>query len=195
MFSTNARNGMLDAVGITHASLHTAYSSTGANEVTGGSPAYARKSATFAAASGGARASSNAPVFDVPASTTVRWIGYWDALTTGNFKGMVANGGTEKEFSVDLTAETVKVAAHGWSADQKIVFYGGTPPGGLSEGTVYFVRTPATDTFQVAATAGGAAINLTSEAAADCVVSAIVEETFAAQGTFTVSTANLNLNG
>jgi hypothetical protein len=195
MYSTNARNGMLDAIGITHASLHTAYSSTGANEVTGGSPAYARKSATFAAASGGARAASNAPVFDVPAAATVRFVGYWDAVSAGNFKGMVGNGGTEKEFAVDLTADTVKVVAHGWSADQKIVFYGGTAPGALSEGTVYFVRAPATDTFQVAATAGGAAINLTSEAGADCVVSAIVEETFAAQGTFTVSSSNLNLNG
>lgn len=176
-----------------YASLHTAYSTTGANEVTGGSPAYARKSATFGAAASGARASSNTPVFDVPA-TTVRFIGLWSAVTAGTFLGMTANGGTEVEFGVDLTADTVKVVGHGWSADQKIVFVGGTAPGGLTAGTVYFVRSPTTDTFQVGATAGGAAINLTAEATSDCVVSAIVEEVFAAQGTFTVSSQSINLN-
>lgn len=191
--STAARNQLLDTLTGLYASLHTAYSTTGANEVTGGTPAYARKSATFAAAASGARASSNTPVFDVPA-TTVRFIGLWSAVTAGTFLGMTANGGTEVEFAVDLTAETVKVVAHGWAADQKIVFANGTAPGGLTAGTVYFVRNPTTDTFQVGATAGGAAINLTAEASSDCVVSAIVEETFAAQGTLTVSSSSINLN-
>lgn len=193
-FSTAARNAMLGGFTGTHLSAHTAYSSSGANEVTGGSPAYARKSVTYAAASGEARAASNTPTFDIPASTTVRFIGMWDAVTAGNFLGMIANGGDEKEFSVDLTADTVKVPAHGWSADQKIVFVGDTVPGGLTEGTVYFVRSPATDSFQVGATAGGAAINLTSEPGAKAVVSAIVEETFGAQGTLAVNPHSIRLN-
>jgi hypothetical protein len=185
---------MLDAIGITYASLHTAYSATGASEVTGGSPAYARKSATFAAASGGSKASSNAPVFDVPASTTVRFVGFWDAITSGNFKGMAANGGTEFEFYVDATGDKILKVAHGLLNDQKVVFYNGTAPGGLSEGTVYFIVNKTTDDFQVATTLGGAAINLTSQAADSVVCSLIIEETFGAQGTHTVTSSSLGLN-
>jgi hypothetical protein len=50
-----------------------------------------------------------------------------------------------------------------------------------------------TDTFQVAATAGGAAIDLTGQAAASYVVSKIVEATFAGQGTHTVTSQTLAL--
>lgn len=178
---------MVAANGTTHLSLHTAYSSTGANEVTGGTPAYARKSVTWGAAASAARTASNTPTFDVAAGVTVRYIGQWDALTAGNFLGMVALGGVEEEFSVDLTAETIKMVGHGKANGQKVAFYGGTPPGGLTEGVVYFVVSTATDTFQVAATAGGAAINLTAEPTLDCVCSNVVEEAFAAQGQLAVS--------
>ena len=53
MFTTAAKNAMLNAEGTTHLSLHSAWSATGANELSGGSPAYARKSAGLAAASSG----------------------------------------------------------------------------------------------------------------------------------------------
>ena len=193
-FTTACRNTMLGAFPGTHLSAHTAYSSTGANEVAGGAPAYARKVVTYAAAAAEARTASNTPTFDIPAATTVRWIGMWDALVAGTFLGMIANGGDEREFSVDLTAETVKVPAHGWLANQKIAFYGDAVPGGLIEGTVYFAVTILTDTFQVSSTSGGAAINLTSEPGAKCVVAAIVEETFGAQGTLAVSPHSVRLN-
>lgn len=192
--TTFTRNTMLGAFPGTHLSAHTAYSATGANEVAGGSPAYARKVVTYAAAAAEARTASNSPVFDIPTATTVRFIGMWDAVTAGNFLGMIANGGDEKEFSVDLTAETVLVPAHGYAANQKITFTGDTVPGGLTEGTVYFAVTVATDTFQVSLTSGGAAINLTSYNAGKCVVSAVVEEVFGAQGTLTVSPHSVRLN-
>ena len=77
---TATRNAMLDALTINYASLHTADPGTnGANEVTGGS--YARKAVTMAAASNGTRAASNQPVFDVPAGTTVAYIGLWNNST------------------------------------------------------------------------------------------------------------------
>lgn len=85
------RNTAHAAIAQTYASLHTADpSTTGTNEVTGGSPAYARKAINFNAASAGSMGSSNAPVFDVPASTTVAYVGFWDAATTGNFLGAAA---------------------------------------------------------------------------------------------------------
>lgn len=188
-------HAMLDAITYDLASLHTAYSATGANEVTGGSPAYARKAITVAAASGRARAASSAPVFDVPAAATVRFIGLWTNAGTV-FRGMFANGGNEKGFQVGVTGNTILCESHGLVNDDKVVFYGGTPPTGLTEGTVYFVVGTAAgdpDTFQVALTSGGAAIDITGQPSAQCKLSKIVEETFAAQGTFTPTSLSFGI--
>ena len=99
-YSSYLKNKWLDvlrsnSVGVTftaptnvYASLHSgAPGDTGANEVTGGTPAYARKAVTSAAAaSGGAISYTADVVFDVPA-VTVAHVGYWDAITAGNFLG------------------------------------------------------------------------------------------------------------
>jgi len=79
----------LDAIAaaITHLSLHTdAVGGGSANEVSGGSPAYTREAAAWAAAAAGAVALSNTPVFDVPA-VTVRRVGLWSAVSGGTFYG------------------------------------------------------------------------------------------------------------
>ena len=102
-YSTAGKNLMLDAlrgtnptVAIAFASLHTSSpGDDGANEVTGGSPAYVRKAITMAAPSAGAIAASTQPVFDVPASTTVTHVGFWSAVSGGTFLG-----------SADVTDET-----------------------------------------------------------------------------------------
>lgn len=193
MFTDAAKNAMLDAEPSTHLSLHTAWSATGANEVTGGSPAYARKAATWNAAASASAALAAAVTFDVPAGTTARYVGRWTALTAGTFLGMSALNGAEKEFSVDLTANTIKQVAHGYVNTDQVVFLGGTPPGGLTEGTTYFVVGATTDTYQVAATSGGAAIDLTAEPAAACVASKIVPETFGSQGTLQITALPLEL--
>lgn len=193
MFTDASRNLMIAAEGTTHLSLHSAYSAAGANELTGGSPAYARKAVAYAAASAGAKAQSANVTFDVPSGATAQFVGRWTALTGGTFLGMTALGGAEMEFAADLTAETIIAPAHGIANDERIVFVGGTPPGGLTEGTVYFARNVTTDTLQVGATAGGAAINLTSLAAARCLVSKIVPETYGAQGTYQVNASGSSL--
>jgi hypothetical protein len=190
MYTDAARNNMIGAEGTTHISAHSAYSATGANELTGGSPAYARKAVSFGAAAAAAKALSASVTFDIPAAATVRFIGRWTAITAGTFLGMEALGGNESEFGVDLTADTVIEPGHGRAADSKIVFYGDTVPTGLTEGTVYFVRNPTTDTYQVGATAGGAAINLTGYPSRKCVVSTIVEEAYGSQGTLQVTALN-----
>jgi hypothetical protein len=89
-YSILGKNAMLNALGAlaVYASLHTADpGESGANEITGGSPAYARKAITWNAAENGAMDDSNIPVFDVPADTTVSYVGFWSALTTGTFYG------------------------------------------------------------------------------------------------------------
>lgn len=83
-----ARNLMLDQLGTVavFASLHTADpSTTGANEVSGGS--YARQAITWNAASSGDLDNNANPVFPVPASTTVTHFGLWSAGTGGTFYG------------------------------------------------------------------------------------------------------------
>lgn len=94
-YTPTGKNLMLDAlrginptIAAAYASLHTgAPGDSGANEVTGGSPAYARKAITFGAASGGSMAATNQPVFDVPGSTTVTHVGFWSAVSGGTFLG------------------------------------------------------------------------------------------------------------
>ena len=86
-----AINIMLDQLGtaIDYFGLHTDTVGSGSgNEVTGGSPAYARKAATWASASGSSMSDTGAdPVFDIPASTTVRRLGFWSAVSAGTFYG------------------------------------------------------------------------------------------------------------
>jgi hypothetical protein len=186
---TTTKNNFLGGQTFTDASLHTAFpGTTGANEVTGGAPAYARKAITINAASGGQRLLNAAVTFDVPAST-IRWIGYWNSAT---FVGCAPNGGaTPKNFMSVASTDTVYAASHGYSDTDKIVFFNGTPPGGLTEGTTYFVRDSATDSFKVAATSGGAAIDLTSAPSFGCVVAAITEDVYAVQGTHQLSTTTV----
>lgn len=114
------RNQMLDTLRVTtspslqatHASLHTADPSTsGANEVTGGSPAYARQSITWSAASAGSLAASNQPVFNVPA-TTVAFVGLWNNVSAGTWLGSADV--TDEVFAAQgtytLTAATIALS-------------------------------------------------------------------------------------
>jgi hypothetical protein len=91
-YSSQAKNYMLDQLGsqAVYASLHTAApGSTGASEITGGTPAYARMSLTWNAAATGTKTLSNTPIFDVPPSTTVAYVGLWSALTAGTYFGYI----------------------------------------------------------------------------------------------------------
>lgn len=91
-YSAAAKNYMLDQLGtqVGYASLHTANpGATGATEVTGGTPAYARKALTWNAASAGSKTLSNTPLFDVPAATTVTHVGLWSADTAGTWYGYI----------------------------------------------------------------------------------------------------------
>jgi hypothetical protein len=70
----------------TYVSLHTASpGSTGTNEATGGSPAYARKQTTWSAdaVDDGVRAGTEVTI-DLPAGTYTHY-GIWTAATSGTF--------------------------------------------------------------------------------------------------------------
>ncbi len=88
--TVTAHNRMLDFLGtqIKTASLHSADpGTTGASELTGGSPAYARKAVTWNAAATSNLDQANAPVFDIPGGATVAHVGYWSGDTTPVFLG------------------------------------------------------------------------------------------------------------
>jgi len=99
-YAEAAKNYMLDQLGennLLYASLHDGDpGATGANEISGGSPAYARKAVTWDPASGGAMDASNQPAFDVPAGASVQYVGYWDVATAGNFQG--SDAVTQEDF-------------------------------------------------------------------------------------------------
>lgn len=79
-YSTAGLNKMLDALAIDHASLHSADpGNTGASELSGGSPAYARKVVAMGSASAGSASETSQPVFDVPAGATVAYVGFWSS--------------------------------------------------------------------------------------------------------------------
>lgn len=74
-----------EAAKFLYQSLHTADpSTTGANEATGGSPAYARKSVVVTATAGVA---TGAQVTHDVAAGTYTHFGWWSALTAGTFYG------------------------------------------------------------------------------------------------------------
>lgn len=183
---------------VTHAALHTANpGSSGTNEVTGGSPAYARKAITWAAASAGTQANgTTALTFDVPAGTTVQFLGLWGALTTGTFYGYAGIGTTLKYgvATTDATADTVLSKGHGLVNTDRVFLIDAaeTLPAGLSEGTVYYVVGSATDTFQLSLTSGGAAVDIT--AGAEVIWFQTKPETFGSQGTLTVAIGALVLD-
>ena len=79
-FTTTTKNSMLDSQTVDLCSLHTGdpgVSGT-SNEVTGGTPSYARVAATFNAASTGERLLNADVTFDVPACT-VAYVGFWNS--------------------------------------------------------------------------------------------------------------------
>lgn len=54
-------------------------------------------------------------------------------------------------------------AAHGYVAGDPLIFSGTTGGAGIVPGTTYYVINPTTNTFQVSATFGGAALDVTTD--------------------------------
>jgi len=202
------KNGLLDsavAAALTttpHLSLHTGFPPAGGNEVTGGSPAYARQPFTWSAATAGAKAIAAAETFDVPVGTTVRAVAVYDALTVGTQKcWSPAGASARRAFSVDsagVTNNDIFSPAHGLTTNDRVLFWptiGAALPTGLSEDTEYFVIATGltTDAFRVSTTEGGSAVDITAIGDGD--VQKYVAEVFAGQGTYQVSTFVVSLPG
>jgi hypothetical protein len=206
---TNAcKDGLLDSAvaaalngGTPHLSLHTGVPPAGGNELTGGSPAYARQPIVWAASSGGTKNITGTETFDVPA-TTVRAVALYDALTVGTQKCWSPAGAfARRAFTViagDLAGNTIQSPAHGLSAGQSVLVWasiGAALPTGLAEDTEYFVIATGltADVFELSATLGGAAIDITAIGDGD--VQRFTPEVFAAQGQYRVDSFPVSLPG
>lgn len=104
-----ALNGVAPTGSTTNAwlSLHTTDpGTTGANELTGGTPAYARKQTTWAAASGGVKTGS-AQTLDVPGARTIGFFGVWSASSGGTFitSGPLRNAGNTANITESFTEQ------------------------------------------------------------------------------------------
>lgn len=194
-FTTATVNARLDdlATDLVYGSVHSAYSTTGANEASGGS--YARQTLSWASASGGTVSTNTAESWTL-ASFTARWIGFWSAVTAGTFYGMVPVGAT-KALTANAydTDDYIYSDSHGFVDTDTVVMLpadgSATMPGGLTAGTVYYVVSAATDRFQVAATSGGAAINVTSSQ--EVWLSDIDPAVFTASAALTIASGSITL--
>lgn len=185
--SAATKNLLLAGLSPDTASLHTAFpGTTGANECSGGG--YAQQAIAFGTASGGVRTQTGSAVFSVSAQT-VRWVGYWSG-TTWLFAAP-AGGASPKNFIVLPSDDTVYSPAHGWSDSQKVVIFNGTAPSGTDEGQILYVRDATTNTFKVAASDGGAAIDMATAPSWGAVIAAITEYVYPAAGTFTLESSTI----
>lgn len=172
-----------------------------ATEATGGSPAYARQAVTWGAASSGQKTNSGALTFDVPAGT-YGFLTFWNTATLNSgtqYRGYAPINGSVKGFgevdATDVTNNTITSSAHGLAnADRVVLFnvFAESIPTGITEGGVYFVVGSATDTFQIALTSGGAAVDLTAQG--ELYFQKVIPEVFASQGQITVAISALTLD-
>ncbi|WP_326642913.1 hypothetical protein OG884_05870 [Streptosporangium sp. NBC_01755] len=200
-FNIAAKNVMLDALDesatqITHIGAHTVTDpGTGADansgEATGGS--YARQAVTWAAASGGQKSNSGALSIPVPAGSYA-FLTFWNASTanSGNYRGYAPINSTVKGFgTVDtagITSDAIQSAGHGLADGDRVMVFnvlGESLPTGLTEGTIYYVVSATTDTFDVSATLGGSSVNVTGQG--ELFFQKVIPETFGADGTITVA--------
>jgi hypothetical protein len=200
--NTNGQNSLVDGLAavVTHISLHNGDpGTTGVNELTGGSPAYARKAVTWAAAASGQRSNTAQLLFDVPAVATpgVAYLGFWSAITAGTFYGYTPAGNfTPMVATIDAATDAFTSFAHGLTNGQTVLVYDIMASGlsaGFTEGTIYFVVNATTDTFQLSATSGGAAITITTSM--EVAVQRLLGEIYAAQGQYSIAASALVLDG
>jgi len=70
----------------------------------------------------------------------------------------------------DAATDVITATGHIYTANQTVIFSAITGGAGLSVNTVYFVRNPSGNTFQLSTTSGGSAINFTTNITAGTVI-------------------------
>ncbi len=192
-YNDAARHFMLNALAteVNRVSLHSGDpGANGANELAGGTPAYARQIPTWGAPASGQVNIASIGSHNVPGGTTVLAVGFWRDAATPIFYGYAPLGSFLGVFTApDAASDIFYAPGHGLVLNSTVCLQtvvGKVLPTGVVEFTTYYARDVTTDTFKLAATAGGAAINLT--AVGSGILLSLVAETFPIQGVYTVST-------
>ncbi len=195
--NVSARNAAVD--GLAAVTTHVGLLDATGTELTGGSPAYARKAVTWTAAASGIRDNNAALLFDVPASTTVAFHGLFSAITAGTTHAILpvqgATGALPMAAILTASTDVFTSFAHGFVDTNRVVLSDVSSAGlqtAFDENTVYYVIAAATDTFQLSLTSGGAAVTATVNF--ECFVTKCVPEVFAAQGQYNIATGALDLD-
>lgn len=186
MFTHSLRDSVLNTLRATdltqwtgHAGLITAITSFRAGTVTEATyTGYGtRPSITFSAPADtspvGGRQIANSGAVTFPQNTgstqdMMAW-GVWTASTGGTLRAIGFLDADPPILGTGAASDTITAPAHGLANDQRVRVLacpGAVIPTGLSEDTTYFVISVATDTFQLSATQGGAAVNITASGAA-----------------------------
>lgn len=208
-FNPTSKNAALTAIAanITFVGVQTLVDPTltatcAAGEASGGG--YNRQGVSWSAASGSQMANSGALTIPVPAGT-FGFLTFFNNLSANggtNYFGYAPMGGASaiKGFAVvDTTLSNADYFCdgHGLSNGNTVFIYpefGGTLPSTITTGTLYYVVGATTNTFQLSATSGGAAIVLTVLQSGAFFWQRIVSETFNAAGNITVAIGALVLD-
>jgi hypothetical protein len=198
--NTNGRHACLSGLAgvVTHISAHTGLpDANGSSEVAGG--LYARVPVTWAAPSSGLRGNSALLTVEIPAATTVTHLGYWSALTGGTHYGHSPVNPTVDGYGQvgpnGVTIDSLTSNGHGLVDGRRVAFLppaGDALPGGVSTAVLYYVVTAGTDTFSIALTSGGAAVDLTSQG--KFYFQSCTPEVFAGAGQLTIAAGALLLD-
>jgi len=195
--STNGRNAIVD--GLASVTTHIGLLDASGTEITGGTPAYARKAVTWTAAAAGIRDNNAQLLFDIPAATTVAFHGLYSAITAGtNYAILPVQGGSPALpmlATILASTDVFTSFAHGLVNTDRVLLSDERSaglPATFDENTIYYVIASATDTFQLSLTSGGAAVTVTANA--ELFVQKCVPEVFAAQGQYSIATGALDLD-
>jgi hypothetical protein len=139
---------------------------------------------------------SGPSVFNVPSGSTVAYIGFWSALTGGTFLGSVpANGGSLLGYAMGRAADSILSPGHGLVTGDTVVLRspadGGLLPSGYVAGTVYAVSVVDADTLHIQDK--NTLVTVSAGTSAPLLWNRIVADTFAAQGTMTVTALQIGV--
>lgn len=195
--SVAAKNAALAGIGCDTASLHTVYNPLGGSEVVGGSPAYARQPITLTTSDGDSSLAT--PItFNVPAATTVLWVGFWDVSSV--FLGMAPLYSLSVHmYALESDLTTLNLALNPALGNGRTVVVWAGPGMALprnsalthvNEGTMYYVVNATTSSVQLSTTLGGTALVFTAATAG--YLQEISGSAFPSQGTLSIFNLSIN---
>lgn len=128
-------------------------------EVAGGS--YARQTLTCAGAAGETASNSSLLRFSNLPACVVAGVEIYDS--TGTPRRIFWGPETSTPYAVVAATDIFTSAAHGMANGDPLQFITGQAPTGATANTTYYVIGQATNTFQIATTIGGSAVNVTAD--------------------------------